>query len=222
MQRRWKKERFITNFYIINTYIHTFTEKLHTPQRALLCLNYSSIRGLWDCWTWPEKQIYNWPAQPREFSPRDQVLLLNPRSACKFLAKWQGIRSTSRPIVTGGVIKETVSPWSRPFVVVPKPDGSLCLCCNFWKHNQASVFERQFALPILTTSTTWGRPQVWADDYPQEMPSEADQGTVPGVLLRLESPHTPGKVSGGPPRNRYVHFWGWQGTTDNLCLDSLL
>lgn len=37
-----------------------------------------------------QKQAYKLPAQPREFQPGDQVLLLIPNAACKFLAQWQG------------------------------------------------------------------------------------------------------------------------------------
>ncbi|KAL0170622.1 hypothetical protein M9458_035218, partial [Cirrhinus mrigala] len=33
---------------------------------------------------------YNWAAQPREFQPRDRVMVLVPNAACKFLATWQG------------------------------------------------------------------------------------------------------------------------------------
>ncbi|KAK3551824.1 hypothetical protein QTP70_028996, partial [Hemibagrus guttatus] len=35
-----------------------------------------------------QQRIYNRPAQPREFDPGDQVMLLVPNVACKFLAKW--------------------------------------------------------------------------------------------------------------------------------------
>ncbi|KAF4085715.1 hypothetical protein AMELA_G00098180, partial [Ameiurus melas] len=36
-----------------------------------------------------QKRVYNWPAQPREFRPGNQVLLLVPSSVCKLLARWQ-------------------------------------------------------------------------------------------------------------------------------------
>ncbi|KAK3523233.1 hypothetical protein QTP86_024513, partial [Hemibagrus guttatus] len=37
-----------------------------------------------------QQRIYNRPAQPREFYPGDQVMLLVPNTVCMFLAKWQG------------------------------------------------------------------------------------------------------------------------------------
>lgn len=37
-----------------------------------------------------QQQAYNRPAQPRVFQPGDQVLLLLPNTACKFLTRWQG------------------------------------------------------------------------------------------------------------------------------------
>ncbi|KAK3566994.1 hypothetical protein QTP86_008526 [Hemibagrus guttatus] len=36
--------------------------------------------------------------------------------------------------------EESTSPWSSPIVVVPKPDGTLWLCNDFWKLNQISEF----------------------------------------------------------------------------------
>ncbi|XP_058236610.1 uncharacterized protein LOC131346886 [Hemibagrus wyckioides] len=37
-----------------------------------------------------QQWVYNRPAQTWELHPRDQVILLVPNTACKFLAKWQG------------------------------------------------------------------------------------------------------------------------------------
>lgn len=36
------------------------------------------------------QKTYNWPTQPWEFQPSDQVLLLLTNTLCKFLAHWQG------------------------------------------------------------------------------------------------------------------------------------
>ncbi|KAK3511087.1 hypothetical protein QTP70_030287 [Hemibagrus guttatus] len=38
-----------------------------------------------------QQQVYKWPAQPREFQPGNQVMLLVSNTVCKFLAKWQGL-----------------------------------------------------------------------------------------------------------------------------------
>ncbi|KAL0165651.1 hypothetical protein M9458_037495, partial [Cirrhinus mrigala] len=37
-----------------------------------------------------QQQHYNWAAQPREFQPGDQVMVLVLNAACNFLATWQG------------------------------------------------------------------------------------------------------------------------------------
>lgn len=40
-----------------------------------------------------------------------------------------------------GVIEESHSPWSRPPVTVPKPDGSVQVCIDFQKLNADSSFD---------------------------------------------------------------------------------
>lgn len=37
-----------------------------------------------------QQRTYKRPAQPREFQPGDNILLLFPNANCKFLARWQG------------------------------------------------------------------------------------------------------------------------------------
>ncbi|KAK3530032.1 hypothetical protein QTP86_009955 [Hemibagrus guttatus] len=48
-----------------------------------------------------QQQVYKWPAQPREFQPGNQVMLLVSNTVCKFLAKWQGlymVHESMRPV----------------------------------------------------------------------------------------------------------------------------
>ncbi len=40
-----------------------------------------------------------------------------------------------------GVIEPSTSPWSSPTVLVPKKDGSLRICLDFWKLNVVSRFD---------------------------------------------------------------------------------
>lgn len=39
------------------------------------------------------------------------------------------------------IIEESRSLWSSTIVVVPKPDGSIHLCNNFWRLNQIMKFD---------------------------------------------------------------------------------
>ncbi|XP_047672338.1 uncharacterized protein LOC125145208 [Tachysurus fulvidraco] len=49
-------------------------------------------------------------------------------------------------ILKEGIIEESASPWSSPIVVVPKPDGSIHFCNDFWRLNQISDFD-SYPLP---------------------------------------------------------------------------
>ncbi|KAK3517265.1 hypothetical protein QTP70_001757 [Hemibagrus guttatus] len=65
----------------------------------------------------------------------------------KFLeARHQAIEEEVEQMLRGGIIEESTSLWSSPIVVVPKPDGSLCLCNDFRRFNQISEFD-SYPLP---------------------------------------------------------------------------
>lgn len=47
-----------------------------------------------------------------------------------------------------GIIQEPWSQWHSPLVVVPKKDGTLRLCMDFWKLNTMAKFDA-FLMPRL-------------------------------------------------------------------------
>lgn len=48
------------------------------------------------------------------------------------------------------VIEPSESPWRSPPVLVPKPDGSVHFCIDFWSPNDVSTFD---AYPIPHVDT---------------------------------------------------------------------
>ncbi|CAM4588212.1 unnamed protein product [Lepidochelys kempii] len=55
-------------------------------------------------------------------------------------AKREEIRTEVKKMLELGVIEESHSQWSSPIVLVPKPDGTLRFCNDFWKLNDVSQF----------------------------------------------------------------------------------
>ena len=47
-----------------------------------------------------------------------------------------------------GVIEESNSPWSSPFIMVPKPDGTTRFCVNYKKVNRLSKFDA-YPMPLM-------------------------------------------------------------------------
>ncbi|KAK3507195.1 hypothetical protein QTP70_010202 [Hemibagrus guttatus] len=58
----------------------------------------------------------------------------------------QAIEEEVKQMLREGIIEESASQLSSPTVVVPKPDGSLRLCNDFWRLNQISEFD-SYPLP---------------------------------------------------------------------------
>ncbi|XP_060764581.1 adhesion G-protein coupled receptor F1-like [Neoarius graeffei] len=52
----------------------------------------------------------------------------------------QAIEAKVARMLQEGIIEESTSPWSNPTVVIPKPDGNLQLCNDFWRLNKMLEF----------------------------------------------------------------------------------
>lgn len=78
-----------------------------------------------------------------EITPLDVMIRQQPYQGTE--AYRQAIEEVSS-MLQDGIIEESTSPWSSPIVVVPKPDGSIHLCSDFWRLNQVSEFD-SYPLP---------------------------------------------------------------------------
>lgn len=59
-----------------------------------------------------------------------------------------------------GTIEESTSLWSSPIVVVPKLDGNIRLCNDFWKLNLVSDFDSSPLPEWMTQWRDWGEPNL--------------------------------------------------------------
>lgn len=49
---------------------------------------------------------------------------------------WDQVEHEVQDMLQLGVIERARSPWHRPIVLVPKPDGSICFCIDFCEVNK--------------------------------------------------------------------------------------
>lgn len=62
-------------------------------------------------------------------------------SYCVLEARCQATEEEVSRTLHDGIIEKSVSAWSCPIIIVPKPDGRIRPCNNFWKLNQVSDFD---------------------------------------------------------------------------------
>ena len=60
----------------------------------------------------------------------------------------QELKKQLQELLDKGFIRPSVSPWGAPVLFVKKKDGTLQLCIDYWKLNQATV-KNKYPLPRI-------------------------------------------------------------------------
>ena len=63
-------------------------------------------------------------------------------------AEEQALNREIEEMLKMGVIEEANSPYSSNVVMVPKPNGSIRVCINYWKLNQITNLDK-FPIPVI-------------------------------------------------------------------------